>query len=132
MDKDDDILDEDDDSVLDEIRLDEEIYAEQLELHPEYQEFLATSGLDETFLDEMGQEVNPHLHLMTHVILEKQLRFNDPPFVRQTIGRLEARGVDPHEARHAVMTVLVELMWEVVTQKRSFDNKRYEKELKKL
>jgi hypothetical protein len=69
---------------------------------------------------------------MTHVILEKQLRFNDPPFVRQTIGRLEARGIDPHEARHAVMVVLVELMWEVMTQEESFDNKRYEKELKRL
>jgi len=124
--------DEEGDAVLKNIRLEDELYGEQLELHPEYRRFIEECGLDETYFDETGQEVNPHLHLTTHVVLEKQIRFDNPPFVRKTIEQLEARGEDPHEARHAVMAVLVELMWEIMTKKRPFDEKRYKKRLKRL
>jgi len=138
MDKDDktfdqsDPSDESDESILDEIRLDDELYGQQLDLHPEYQEFLATSGADDAYFDEAGEEVNPRLHLMTHVILEKQLLLNDPPFVRETVQRLEVRGNDPHDVRHAIMGVLVGLMWETMTKQTDFDAAKYKQELKRL
>jgi hypothetical protein len=132
MDKDDETFDEDDESIFDEIRLDDELYTGQLELHPEYREFLATSRLDDTYYDEAGQEVNPRLHLMTHVVLEKQILSNDPPFVRQTVERMEARGDDPHEVRHAIMGVLVGLMWQTMTQQTDFDVAKYKQELTRL
>lgn len=119
-------------ALLRAIRFDSELYSEQMELHPEYRRFLEQSRLDETCLDDTGQEVNPHLHLTSHVILEKQIRFNSPPFVRETIERLEASGHDPHEARHAVMGVLAEMMRNVMTEQYSFDAKRYREELKRL
>jgi len=124
---------EENDALYGEIRLDDELYVEQLAAHPEYQEFFEKSeGLDDVLMDETGQEVSPHLHLMTHVILEKQLRSDDPPCVRKTVARLEARGEDPHDARHAVMAILVELMWECMTEQKPFEAKRYEKQLKGL
>jgi len=131
MDKDE--VNEDDESLYDEIRLEDELYAEQIESHPEYADFFEQSqGLDDVYLDADGQEVNPHLHLTLHVMVEKQLRSDDPPFVRKTFERLTARGLDGHEAQHAIMGVLVQLTWDVLTQQQPFDTKRYERELERL
>lgn len=130
---DDDISDEGNEAIYNEIRLDDELMEEQIELHPEFAQFFQESeGLDDTLVDDEGNEMSPHLHLTTHVMLEKQIRFSGPPFVRATLERLEKRGLDPHEARHAIMGVLVELTWEVLAKKRPFDSKRYERELNKL
>ncbi|MBM3334106.1 DUF1841 family protein [Candidatus Sumerlaeota bacterium] len=124
--------DEDDDLLLDEAEEDHELFQEQLEKHPDYLAFLEQKDPFDVVLDEQGQEVSPLLHITTHVLLEKQIEENDPVFVRQTVEKMEARGDDPHNARHAIMAVLIELMGEVMTGGKPFNLKRYEKELRRL
>jgi len=110
----------------------EELIAEQMLAHPEYREVWENiDELGDRYFDP-AQEENPFLHITLHVTLERQLRAGDPPCVQETMERLRERGVDPHEAQHAILRVLVQEMWEVMTQERSFDVQRYSEELKKL
>ena len=45
---------------------------------------------------------------------------------------LVARGMDEHEARHAILNVLSEEVWHVLREERPFDVERCKRELKKL
>jgi len=47
--------------------------------------------------------MNPHLHLITHQILENQLRQDNPPAAAEALAHLESIGVDRHRAAHLIM-----------------------------
>ena len=132
MKEDNEVPEDEEDLSLGDTEENNELFQEQMEKHPEYAAFLENKDPFDVCLDEQGQEVSPLLHITTHVLLEKQIRDNDPVFIRQTVEKMEARGDDPHEVRHAIMAILLELMGEVMTRERPFDLGRYEKELRRL
>ena len=110
-----------------------ELYNKHLARHPEYAAFLDCPEAEcHEYVDESGQEVSPSVHIHLHVVLEKQLRLDDTAFVRETLDRLLARGVDRHEAEHAILNVLVHELWRMLKHNRPYDGERYQKELKKL
>jgi hypothetical protein len=109
----------------------EELLAEQMQAHPEYGEMWEKESLTDHPFDPSREE-NPFLHVSLHVMLERQIRSGDPPCVRQTVERLEALGEDPHEIRHAILRVLVQEIWEVMTRQRPFDLQHYCEEVEKI
>ena len=75
---------------------------------------------------------NPFMHVFFHEILEKQLEADDPPEVRQTLNRLIAAGVDPHEAKHKILRVLVLQLHEATREGRDLDAETYARSLSKI
>lgn len=59
-----------------------------------------------------GTEINPRLHLLMHEIVAHRLLYDDPPEDWALFEALLARGVDVHEAQHAVGQHTVTEMFE--------------------
>jgi len=94
--------------------------------HPEYQDVLANP---ERFLDREwkpeGVETNPFLHLSLHLAIEEQVSIDQPPGIREAVGKLAAKHGSEHEARHAVMDCLAEIVWQAQRNGAPFDNAAY-------
>jgi len=109
----------------------EELLAEQLQAHPEFSYVWENDEMLEHAFDPEREE-NPFLHISLHVMLERQINMAEPPCVRQAVERLEARGEDPHEVRHAILRVFVEELWTLLARKERFDVERYHDRIEKL
>jgi hypothetical protein len=57
---------------------------------------------------------NLRLHATMHVAVENQVAMGDEIPVRRTVDRLQAEGLDRHDAIHAVGSVLAEHMYDLV------------------
>lgn len=80
----------------------------------------------------MHNGVNLVLHVTFHTIVENQLAGDDPPAVRQVLRVLLNKGLNQHEAVHAIASALA---WEIHRTMRDnslFDPLRYVRELRKL
>jgi len=90
----------------------ESIAADWIVEHPEYHEALAAP--DATSLDyapEQGK-TNPFLHLSMHLAISEQLSIDQPRGIRAAHERLAARLDSTHDAQHAIMECLGEVIWE--------------------
>ena len=85
--------------------------ADLVELHPEYHALLeAEDALTREWTPEHG-ETNPFLHLSLHLAIEEQLSIDQPPGIRAAFNTLQGRRGDRHEALHAVLDCLGEMIW---------------------
>ncbi len=82
-------------------------------LHPEYHSLLEdrSRSLEREWTPESGQ-VNPFLHLSLHLAVAEQLAIDQPPGIRAEFERLRAAKGDEHEALHAVLECLGEVVWQ--------------------
>jgi hypothetical protein len=90
----------------------ETVALEVLLLHPEYHAILNEPDrfLERDYQPE-GGEMNPFLHLGLHLAIEEQLAIDQPPGIRAEFERLLAGRCDRHDALHAVLDCLGEVMW---------------------
>lgn len=103
----------------------ETLAADLIDLHPEYHELLeATDALTREWTPEQG-ETNPFLHLSLHLAIEEQLSIDQPPGVRAAFDRLLARRSDRHEALHAVLECLGEMVWRSQRERLPPDGEAY-------
>ena len=81
--------------------------------HPEYAEHLddAEAALAADYSVERGQS-NPFLHLSMHLSIAEQISIDQPPGIRRAHDRLVARLGSPHDAQHAIMDCLGQIIWE--------------------
>ena len=79
--------------------------------HPEYHAELADldAALAASYTVEDGR-TNPFLHLAMHLSISEQLGIDQPPGIRQAYELLARRG-SAHEAQHALMDCLGEMLW---------------------
>ena len=85
--------------------------ADLIDLHPEYHALLeADDALSREWTPEHG-ETNPFLHLSLHLTIEEQLSIDQPPGIRAAFSTLQSRRGDRHEALHAVLDCLGEMIW---------------------
>jgi Domain of unknown function (DUF1841) len=63
----------------------------------------------------MGESAK--LHGAAHVIVENQVATGDPPAVREALARLMGEGLDRHDALHAVGSVVMGIVFDVVREK---------------
>ena len=82
-----------------------------IEQHPEYHDDLAApDALQRDWGVEQGRS-NPFLHLSMHLSISEQVSIDQPPGIRQACQLLAARSGE-HEAQHAVMECLGEMLWQ--------------------
>ena len=85
--------------------------ADLVQLHPEYHALLeADDALTREWTPEQG-ETNPFLHLSLHLAIEEQLSIDQPTGIRAAFNTLQSRHGDRHEALHAVLECLGEMIW---------------------
>ena len=88
----------------------ETVAADWMDLHPEYHAELSdpeSAGRD--FSVEEGRS-NPFLHLSMHLSIAEQVSIDQPPGIRQAFELLRAR-LGEHEAHHAIMECLGDMLW---------------------
>ena len=90
----------------------EDLAARWIDEHPEYAADLADTdaALAAVFTIDDGR-TNPFLHLSMHLSISEQIGIDQPRGIRQAFELLAARRGSAHEAQHAVMECLGEMLW---------------------
>jgi hypothetical protein len=80
--------------------------------HPEYHADLgdADAAVARQYSVEGGRE-NPFLHLSMHLSISEQASIDQPAGIRAAVEQLVARLDSLHDAHHAVMECLGEMIW---------------------
>lgn len=65
-------------------------------------------------------------------VVENQIRDNDPPETRQTLGRLIKEGFSREEAMELIGAVVVNEIYNVLKQEEKFNRKRFVAALRQL
>lgn len=88
------------------------IAADWIVEHPEYHAALHfTDARNQDYSPERGQ-TNPFLHLSMHLAISEQLSIDQPRGIRAAHDRLAARLGSSHDAQHAIMECLGQVIWE--------------------
>ena len=90
----------------------ETVALEVILLHPEYHAVLEAPerSADRDYTPEMGQS-NPFLHMSLHLALEEQLSIDQPAGVRGAFDELLRQSATRHDALHAALECLGEMVW---------------------
>jgi hypothetical protein len=90
----------------------EAIAVEVILAHPEYREALEhpDKHVERDYAPESGQS-NPFLHMSLHLAIEEQLSIDQPPGMQAEFERLARARGDRHEAMHAALECLGEMLW---------------------
>ncbi len=94
--------------------------------HPEYHADLAdvNAALARNY-DETPGQTNPFLHLSMHLSISEQCSIDQPRGIRQAVELLAARLDSLHDAHHAVMDCLGEMLWQSQRSGRPPDGEAY-------
>ena len=101
--------------------------------HPEYHDLLADpeGALGQDYTPERG-ETNPFLHLSMHLSISEQISINQPPGIKEIADKLSQKLGSTHEAQHAMMECLGQVMWEAQREGQPLNPEKYLEALKKL
>ena len=91
----------------------ERLAAELIAQHPEYHRLFehAERHLDRDWKPEAG-ETNPFLHLSLHLAVAEQVAIDQPAGIRAQFERLCASRASEHDALHALVECLGEVIWQ--------------------
>lgn len=65
-------------------------------------------------------------------VVNNQIKANDPPFTKKTFLQLQQQGCSKQEAREMIAAVVLEEIYDVLKEGKTFDEKKYELKLKEL
>jgi hypothetical protein len=90
----------------------ETIAVEWIVEHPEFHSLLESedAALAAQYRPDDGR-TNPFLHLSMHLTITEQVAIDQPPGIRAATLELARRLGSLHEAQHAVMECLGEMLW---------------------
>ena len=94
--------------------------------HPEY--FADLADVDAALArnyDETPQHTNPFLHLSMHLSISEQCSIDQPRGIRQAVELLSKRLDSLHDAHHAAMECLGQMLWESQRSGRPPDGEAY-------
>ena len=81
--------------------------------HPEYHaDFADAETAVARNYDETPGQTNPFLHLSMHLSISEQCSIDQPRGIRQAVELLTARLDSLHDAHHAAMDCLGEMLWD--------------------
>lgn len=94
--------------------------------HPEYEADLADEqrALAADYPVDAGR-TNPFLHLSMHLAIAEQIGIDQPPGIAAAYAGLAQRLDSPHEAAHAVMECLGEVLWRAQRDRTGPDGAAY-------
>lgn len=104
----------------------ETLAADVVALHPEYHALIEAG--DESLAREWTPEdgaTNPFLHLGLHLAIEEQLAIAQPPDLRALFQRLTVKYDTRHEALHAILDCLGEVVYRATRDRQPPDNEGY-------
>jgi hypothetical protein len=110
----------------------DELIAQAMDLHPELDPLWELGELSATPQEVNGTVVNPFIHTALHVLVEKQLLTKSPPEIVDALSRLTDKGIDRHEAVHAIASVYAELYFTTFRRGQQFEELTYVELLKQL
>lgn len=89
----------------------EDLTRQLIEKHPEFHGHLTDPERyrDRDYMPEHGT-VNPFLHLVMHLTIEEQISIDQPRGIRAHFVRLTQKYESEHEAQHAMMECLTEMI----------------------
>lgn len=95
-------------------------------MHPEYHALLADSErhIERDYSPQAGS-INPFLHLNLHLAIEEQLSIDQPAGIRAEYQRLCAALGSAHDAKHAILECLGEVLWQAQRDDDAPDEERY-------
>jgi hypothetical protein len=101
--------------------------------HPEYHAVLADPeiAIAQDYTPERG-ETNPFLHLSMHLSISEQISINQPLGIKAILEKLTQKLGSEHEAQHAMMECLGQVMWEAQREGQALSPEKYLEALKKL
>ena len=102
-------------------------------LHSEYHHLLDDPArfIDADYTPEHGA-MNPFLHMSLHMAIEEQLSIDQPPGIRAEFERLLASRGDRHDALHAALDCLGEVVWNAQRERSVPDSDAYLECLRRL
>ena len=103
-----------------------------LELHPEFAPIWEEGEMTSMPREINGMIVNPFVHTVLHVIIDRQLRLGDPEYVVAAYKRLTDQGTESHEALHAIIAVFADLHFTSTRRGGQFDSLDYESQINGL
>ncbi|WP_042426049.1 DUF1841 family protein [Comamonas granuli] len=101
--------------------------------HPEYHAELADvdAALARNY-DEAPGRTNPFLHLSMHLSISEQCSIDQPRGIRQAVELLARRLDSLHDAHHAAMDCLGQMLWEAQRAGRAPDGEAYVAQVQRL
>jgi hypothetical protein len=104
----------------------ETIAADWMDRHPEYHPDLqrADDALAADYSPEAGRS-NPFLHLSMHLAIHEQLQIDQPHGLREAFEQLVQKTGSVHEAAHATMECLGEVLWQAQRDGAAPSDERY-------
>jgi hypothetical protein len=103
-----------------------------LELHPEFDTIWEEGDMASIPREINGMIVNPFVHTVLHVIIDRQLQVGDPEYVAAAHTRLTEQGMDSHEALHAIIAIYANLHFAGTRKSTQFDSLDYETQVNSL
>ena len=94
--------------------------------HPEYHADLADADAAVARnYDDTPEQTNPFLHLSMHLSISEQCSIDQPRGIRQAVELLAKRLDSLHDAHHAAMDCLGQMLWESQRAGRPPDGEAY-------
>ncbi|HQQ70838.1 MAG TPA: DUF1841 family protein [Alicycliphilus sp.] len=94
--------------------------------HPEYRDELADADAAVARnYDATPGQTNPFLHLSMHLSISEQCSIDQPRGIRQAVELLSRRLGSLHDAHHAAMECLGEMLWQAQRAGRAPDGDAY-------
>ncbi|MBS0507434.1 MAG: DUF1841 family protein [Proteobacteria bacterium] len=94
--------------------------------HPEYRDDLADADAAVARnYDATPGRTNPFLHLSMHLSISEQCSIDQPRGIRQAVELLSRRLDSLHDAHHAAMECLGEMLWQAQRTGRAPDGEAY-------
>lgn len=104
-----------------------------LQYHPELKRLSAAGQLPELMTDAKGNEWNPRMHLLLHVVIERQLANDTPSGIVAVAQRLEQeKKLNQHDVKHVLAAAVAEQLWYMQTELCPFDEARYFQDIERL
>ena len=106
--------------------------AQVMDMHPEFDAAWEMGDMAVYPQEIDGKIINPFVHTVWHVMVDKQIHDEAPEFVAETYKRLMKEGLDSHDALHGIIGVYADLYYGNFRKGDSFSNLDYEENLKRL
>lgn len=104
----------------------ESIASQWLDEHPEYHsDMLDTEAAIARNYDTEAGKTNPFLHLSMHLSISEQCSIDQPRGIRQAVELSTRRRDSLHDAHHATMDCLGQMLWESQRAGRPPDGNAY-------
>ena len=97
-----------------------------LDMHPEFDALWQQGELACYPQEVNGKVVNPFVHVVLHVRVDRQIQNEEPYYVTVAYERLTSQGLDPHESLHAIIGEYADIYFANFRKGDSFDNLAYQ------